>query len=504
MRSQVTKIAILAMGGEGGGVLADWLVDMAERNGHIAQSTSVPGVAQRTGATIYYVEFYPRALAERDGARPVLALMPLPGDVDIVLASELMEAGRAVQRGLVTPERTLLVASTHRVHTIAEKSAMGDGRVDSTALLHHARDAARRFVGFDMAATAARVGSVTSAALFGALAATRELPFDREAFEATIRRSGVGIRPSLAAFDAAWRQAEAPVPPAEAMATAAAAAPAATVPREAPGAPVCPDLLARMRASFPSSAWPVLTEGLRRLTDYQDQAYAEHYLELLQPLMASPGYASPDFVDAAARHLALWMSYEDAFRVAELKTRAQRFDRVREEVGLREGQLLVIEEFMHPRIEEICDSLPAALGAWLLRTPRARRLLAPFLKRGRVVRTSGLWGFLTLYLIGRAKRWRRGTLRFRNESARIAAWLALAQRLAARDVALATELLRCQNLVKGYGDTHERGLGNFHRIVAALERGGAPMDAAALRALREAALADEQGDRLSTLLAIHA
>src|SRR5271169_3643255 len=94
-------IAILAMGGEGGGVLADWIVDLAEYNDYYAQATSVPGVAQRTGATIYYVEIFPEAAARAAGKQPVLALAPVPGDVDIVLASELMEAGRAIQRGLV-------------------------------------------------------------------------------------------------------------------------------------------------------------------------------------------------------------------------------------------------------------------------------------------------------------------------------------------------------------------------------------------------------------------
>lgn len=73
--AQPIKIAILAMGGEGGGVLADWIVDMGEANGYVAQTTSVPGVAQRTGATIYYVELYPAAQAEADGGLPVLALM---------------------------------------------------------------------------------------------------------------------------------------------------------------------------------------------------------------------------------------------------------------------------------------------------------------------------------------------------------------------------------------------------------------------------------------------
>ncbi|MBU4612220.1 indolepyruvate oxidoreductase subunit beta family protein, partial [Achromobacter sp. GG226] len=223
MNAQPIKIAILAMGGEGGGVLADWIVDLGEHNGYIAQTTSVPGVAQRTGATIYYVELFPANAAQKAGGAPVLALMPLPGDVDIVLASELMEAGRAVQRGLVTPDRTTLVSSTHRVYSIAEKSALGDGRVDSRELLAHAERAARHFVRFDMAETAVQAGSVISAVLFGALAATGTLPFSRADFESTITRGGVGVKPSLKAFDAAFAKARHPAPDATAAVASTAA-----------------------------------------------------------------------------------------------------------------------------------------------------------------------------------------------------------------------------------------------------------------------------------------
>src|ERR1041384_1983265 len=95
------KLCVAALGGRGGGVLAGWLIEIAEAEQFLAQSTSVPGVAQRTGATIYYLEFFPRALAERQGREPIMALMPAPGDVDCVLASELAEAGRAIQRGIV-------------------------------------------------------------------------------------------------------------------------------------------------------------------------------------------------------------------------------------------------------------------------------------------------------------------------------------------------------------------------------------------------------------------
>jgi indolepyruvate ferredoxin oxidoreductase beta subunit len=147
-------------------VLADWIVNLGEENGYFAQTTSVPGVAQRTGSTIYYVELFPGCELDKP---PVLALMPMPGDVDVVLASELMEAGRAVQRGLVTQQRTTLIASTHRVYSIGEKTAMGDGRVNNTTLIDPRQQAARKFIRFDMAKTAEESRSVISAVLFGAL-----------------------------------------------------------------------------------------------------------------------------------------------------------------------------------------------------------------------------------------------------------------------------------------------------------------------------------------------
>ena len=90
----IIKIAILAIGGQGGGVLADWIVHLAEANGYYAQTTSVPGVAQRTGATIYYLELVPET-----GRTPVLSLMPAPGDVDIVVGdNRLLDQRQRQQR----------------------------------------------------------------------------------------------------------------------------------------------------------------------------------------------------------------------------------------------------------------------------------------------------------------------------------------------------------------------------------------------------------------------
>ena len=67
-------VVIAAMGGEGGGVLTAWLVDAARKAGLPVQATSIPGVAQRTGATTYYVEIVPRPYAETGDLEPVLDL----------------------------------------------------------------------------------------------------------------------------------------------------------------------------------------------------------------------------------------------------------------------------------------------------------------------------------------------------------------------------------------------------------------------------------------------
>ncbi|MDR9835883.1 indolepyruvate oxidoreductase subunit beta family protein [Herbaspirillum huttiense] len=500
MSPKPIKIAILAMGGEGGGVLADWIVDLGESNGYFAQTTSVPGVAQRTGATIYYVELFPGA--DQPGARtPVLALMPMPGDVDVVLASELMEAGRAVQRGLVTPDRTTLLSSTHRVYSIGERTAMGDGRVDSDALIEHARKAAKRFVSFDMAESAERVGSVISAVLFGSLCGTGVLPFSRAQFEATIERGGVGVKPSLKAFAVGHDQAR----QAEAAAPGASAEAAQFKPVQL--AAIADQQVARLvqqAQAYPDPVAAIAVEGVRRLIDYQDPDYAALYLQRLAALAAAPGGQDVELLAESARYLALWMSYEDTIRVADIKTRSSRFNRVRSDVRAKEEQLVDINEFMHPRLEEICETLPAGLGRWLARPNWAHRLVRRYTREGRVIKTSSLPGFLLLYGLSRWRRFRRVTLRYAQETERIERWWQRVTALAAVNPALALEVAQCQRLVKGYSDTHVRGLRNYETLMQVVDRHARALAPAVLRELRDAALADEHGHKLRASLQQHA
>lgn len=493
-KTRPINIAIMALGGQGGGVMADWTVRAAELAGFRAQYTSVQGVAQRTGATIYYIELFPEAEIAAQGKEPVLALMPVPGDVDVVVASELMEAGRAVMRGFVTPERTTLIGSTHRVFAIAEKIAMADGRADGGAVHEAAQARAKRWIGFDMEATAREGGSVISAVMFGALAGSGALPIPRDVFEAVIRESGKAVASNLTTFALGFDRACGIAPPAAPALPAAAAAP------QLPAA-VKP-LLARIEAELPFIAREFATEGLRRTIDFQDLAYGALYLDRLQQAAewdtaAGGSTRRHELIRELARHLALWMSFDDTFRVADLKTRSSRFERFRNEVNAAPDQIVAVTEFMHPRLKEVADSLPAGLGRWAARQAWLGRWFA----KGRKVRTSSLRGFLMLSLLAMGRRWRRSTLRFSHENAAIEAWLERVRVLAGTDYAAAVELVRCQKLIRGYGETNERGARNFARIMAAVEGASGAGLAARIKRLRDAALADEKGEKLAEVLA---
>ena len=515
---RIIRIATLAVGGQGGGVLTDWIVNVAERNGFRAQSTSVAGVAQRTGATIYYIEMCPDR-----GRQPVFSLSPAPGDVDVLIAAELMEAGRAIMRGFVTPDRTTLIASAHRIAAVSEKIVPGDGRGSNEEVNAAALNASRAYYSFDMEKMAVEAGSVISASLFGALAGSGVLPFPRDSFEETIRASGRGVDASLKAFGKACDKAaqgplvEGPVAPAEAR-ESTRPLPHGGQPRseekaadekqseDAQGAPhlvyAWHQVLDRI-ARLPAPVREMARLGARKVVDYQDPRYGTEYLDRLDRALAcddeGKGY---ELSIAAAKYLANAMCYDDIIRVADLKTRSTRSARVRREMGLDDEAVLHVTEYFHPRIEEFCGTMPAGLGAWIEARPRLAQWLDRRINKGRHIRTDGMVGFSTLWTIAGFKRWRRSMLRHRVETVHIAEWYDMALARARTDYDLAIEILRCRRLIKGYSDTHARGLSKFDRVLSALTMLEGRDDAAEwLRRLREAALKDEKGKMLDGALA---
>ena len=493
-REKPVSIAILAMGGQGGGVLADWIVEVAESEGWVAQSTSVPGVAQRTGSTIYYIE----ALPPRDGVAPILSLMPTPADVDVVISAELMEAGRSVLRGLVTPERTTLITSTHRAYAVSEKITPGDGTGDPAVVSDATDIAARQVIAFDMEAMAQANGTMISAPMLGALAASKTLPFSREAFEKVVAGADKGAAASLKAFAASYEQTlkaprEAPRRVGEKRLD--------TLPAKADH-PQLDALLRRIRAEAPEIAWPMLFAGLKRVVEFHNVAYGHAYLDRLAKLTAldrahggqTEAFA---FTCEAAKYVAIAMAYDDVIRVADIKIRSSRFARLRKEIGAKGDQLVYTTEYLHPRAEEICGLLPAWLGRFVENRASLFRALDRLVNRGRRIEVGRLGGFLQLYAVAALRGTRLASLRHQQEVAHLEAWLATACETLPRNYKLAVEVVRCRRLVKGYSDTHARGLSKFDRVMAVVPTLVLRADGAQwLDRLKRAALMDEDGIEL--------
>ena len=503
--AQPITIAVLAMGGQGGGVLVDWIIHLAEHNGYIAQSTSVPGVAQRTGATIYYIELLAERHAQAKNSLPVLALMPVPGEVDIVIASELMEAGRAMVRGLVTADRTTLITSDHRDYATVEKVVPGNGVADAQAVMTSAHQHARRLIHADMQALARQSGSVISAVLFGALAGCGELPFDERAFEDTVRQSGVGVDASLRALRAGIAAVGAPAR------IDAATDPMSTAPQALPSRARSPEvepLRQRIAQQFPQAAHAMLGAGLQRVLEFQDLAYGQEYLDRMadlheMALRSGDAQQGHQALIEAARWVAVAMAYDDVIRVADLKTRAARFERIRQEVGAGADEVVGTTEFFHPRLEEIYGLLPPAWVRFIDRSALLRRLFLRLTGEGKRIQPHTLRGHLMLRSLAGLRCWRRSSQRHAAESAHLQTWLSHVAQLMQQDYHLGVELIRCRRLVKGYSDTHARGSSKFDRLQkAAVLLVGTASAAADLAALRDAALADPQGTQFNQRLAL--
>jgi indolepyruvate ferredoxin oxidoreductase beta subunit len=312
---------------------------------------------------------------------------------------------------------------------------------------------------------------VINTVLFGAMAGSGVLPLSRAACEQAIRRGGRGAEASLrgfaAGFDIAGGQRPAPERPAP--------------PKRA------------------SDLMEVLRLGKERLVDYQSPKYAALYEDRMKPFLSSDARLAAE----VARHLALWMAYEDIIRVADLKTRASRFERVRSEVGAKSGEPVVVIDYLKPGIEELASVLPAPLGKRLVGWAERRGKLDAY-NIGMHIKTSGFWGYLLVRSLAWLRPWRPMSYRYREEQQLIEGWLGLVADAAKRDTQLALEIAECARLIKGYGETHRRGKANFLAIVDALIQNpaaaGPREQASAIRKAREAALADPEGKALGTTL----
>jgi indolepyruvate ferredoxin oxidoreductase beta subunit len=501
--SQPISLLICALGGEGGGLLSEWLMHTARLGGYAAQSTSIPGVAQRTGATTYYIEVLPTPLSQLQGRTPVFSLNPVPGALDALVSSELLETARQITLGLVSPERTRVFSSSARALTTLERMPLGDGRLDSAHLESVIHQFSKEAHVWDFGAMAQANGTMVSAVMLGVIAGSGLLPFAREHYEATLQDSGTHSAASLKGFAAGLMRMQN---------TQAMHAMQQDIQLDAQSAaPLTSNPYSAALQDLPAHLRELATLGYSRLCDYQSRAYADLYLSRLQQVLRAEEQADPVVTQGyqasleTARWLALWMAFDDIVRVADLKSRASRWQRVAREVKLQEDDVLHLYDHFKPGVPEFAALLPSWLATPLLRLDKRRALSgkAPWalpLKIG----THSVMGMLALRTLASFKWLRPFGSRFHAEQADILQWLQAVCTGLQQDGSLGHEVAMCGRLIKGYGSTNERGRHNLQHILTHLAASPVHTDAAwrstAVAQAREAALQDEAGTAMDAKL----
>jgi indolepyruvate ferredoxin oxidoreductase beta subunit len=472
-------VLVAAVGGQGGQLFSQWLFDAAKIAGFAPVGVGLPGLSQREGATVYYLEFF-----ARPEETAFFSPFPEKGRVQVLIGLELLELLRALREGYLADDGAN-VGSTHRVLTADEKLPLKGGFITAEQVLPLLQQMGRRCVVFDAVQAAGLAGlseRAANAILFGALAASGILPFPPDAFRRAIEHYGVAVAFNLRAFEFGMRFREWQ---AQLRASDGAAADEwASLPE--PKLPT--DIQRRMETlSVDDELAMTLRYAARWLCHYQDARYFARYLDKVQAIYEQERGRDGDLLvtKEVARILALRMAYEDAVRVAQLKTERQRFARLRKEHRLSDDTVYRVVDFFSPDWDELTGLLPLRMTndqcgndqwAMPLLPSQAEELRRPALQLR--VETSSLSGYLLVRALLLFKPLRPYSRRFRKEWAAIEAWLEAVREAMDVDRDLAFLVARSGEMVRGYGRTRRKTLAAWHAFMAflkTLQRQGLPM-----------------------------
>ena len=495
--NQPISLLICALGGEGGGVLAEWIVSAARDVGFPAQSTSIPGVAQRTGATTYYIEIYPEVLSNKE-LTPVFSLYPVPGQLDLLVSSELLETARQVSNGMTTVDRTEVITSNSRVYTNREKLHLADGRLSVDDLLSKVQQSSRKLIAFDMAEAVSANNTVMSAVLMGAIAASDVIPIDKINLEAVIKRSGRGVEASINGFEYSYEKTLENVNR-----------------RQTQTDRIEEDhSVSQIRFEgldfIPVKIQKFIELGIERTAKFQNKRYAQQYYDRIlriankEKTRISSRINNFRVTEQISRNLAVWMCFDDIVKVASLKSSPERYRRIRSEVKANQSDLVLVRDFFKPGLPEIAGLLPSLIANPLNAYRKKReRQGKPELSFPLKIRSDGPIGFTLLRFLSWLKWLRPFGIRYKDEQRLIEKWLSAVEKVVAENEDLGVEVARSAKLIKGYGSTNDRGRGNLIHILDNVLSSSTPPTferSEMIKKIIDAAFADEDGRELDAVL----
>ncbi|MGB2692214.1 MAG: indolepyruvate oxidoreductase subunit beta family protein [Thermodesulfobacteriota bacterium] len=473
-KSDLIKILIPAVGGQGGGVLTEWVVQAFFLEDFDAQGISLPGLSQRGGSTVYYLEAHPKP--ESEGKSIIFAQFPVPGEVDIILAQEFLELGRALELGYGS-DKTTIVTSSHRVYSTLEKMPIGSGVYSDENLRKLAAGFSSRFIELNALELAKKNGMdelAVNAILLGALSASGAVPIEKKSFVRSIEMVGVATNASLKAFEVGWEYAynnnQSSI---NQSAEWSSFINERADKLEGSEKEEYMARISKIESEYPDNMKEILAESVYRLIDYQDLAYADKYLNEVNSIkLIDSETKGTNFIltEQFAKNLALLMSYEDGIRVAELKIKSDRFKRIREEMRLKDDQVFHVVDYLKPDAEEIYGLLPNILVVPVLSFTQSR-LFKKIWKRkkpltmGQTPVTNSFSGYMRMWMLTKIKFLRPYSFRYKKEYKVIKAYKEAIIKYASYDYKVACLVAKSGQMVKGYGKVRRRTMDAFFRFV---------------------------------------
>ena len=450
------SILITALGGEGGGTLMNWILDCARKENLFVQGTSIPGVAQRTGSTSYYLEICDQNFEK--GKEPVLSLYPKPGRVDVVIASELLEAARVIEKGYVNPDKTLLITSSSRTYTNLEKSHLADGRFNEDKILAACNKMSKSFVCLDLNKIALTHSTIVSAPMFGALAGCNVFPWSKKTCETIFSKNDFG-KNSLEGFNFTYSEINSN---AKNIFYDNSSVSAISVKKH-----FNEEFFV---SSLPTELSNLVALGQERCVDYQNKKYAELYVSRIKKIVFSVNLENEQvipIIENIVRRLSLWMTYEDIPRVAQHKIKPERFIKIKEEIKIQKNQILLVQDIFKPGINEIGAMLPRKIGQFFIRNNKIMSFL-PFIGKGMKINSLTIFGFLSLKFLATFRYIRTISLRYNEEQKNIEKWINNIIIALSKSLTFAEGLADMPQILKGYGDTWDKGKIKYNMINSAL------------------------------------
>jgi len=472
-KNNILKILIPAVGGQGGGVLTEWLVQAFLNSDFEVQSISLPGLSQRGGSTVYYLEAY--KTDSHNGNKPLIfSQYPLPGDVDIILCQEFLELGRILEQGYGS-DKTTIISSTHRIYSTLEKLPISSGIYSDEKLQSIAMEFSSKFIGLnalDIAKNNKMDDLSINAILFGALCASNSIPLTQVDLKKSIDQVGIAVKNNLRAFQIGYDYVEnnSLINNDEKVFELAKFVDDKKNSTNLKFRENFIRIVENIDNNFPDNLKIYLVEAVHRLIDYQNPKYALNYLDTVNKVVTIEKSSDFAISENFTKNLALLMSYEDGIRVAELKIKSLRFSKIKEDMQIKDNQIFDVIDYLKPDAYEIYGLLPNIIVSPLIKIINNTQLKN--LKRdhkditfAQKPKTTSFLGFLRLFLLTKIKFLRPYSHRFANEHKVINKYIESTIEYTKKNYDLGALVAKSGSLIKGYGDVRRRTVDVFCRYI---------------------------------------